>query len=69
MRATLTNATTAWTARKPEAAVMCFGEAGTPTTFSTARATGRRLAPGKAVPASVPLTSICPTYLVAARAS
>ncbi len=69
MRATLTNATTAWTARAPEAAVMCFGEAGTPTTFSTARASSRRVAPGKAVSASVPLASLCPTYLVAARAS
>ena len=35
MQATLTNATTSWTAPLPETAVMCFGEAGTPTTFST----------------------------------
>ena len=31
-----------WTARLPEVAVMCFGEAGTPTTFATARASTRR---------------------------
>jgi len=69
MRSTLTNATSSWTARRPEAAVMCFGEAGTPTTFSAAPASAGRVAPGKTVSASVPLTSLCPTYLVAARAS
>ena len=69
MRATLTNPTTSWTAKLPETAVMCFGEAGTPTTFATARASARRVAPGKTTPASVPLATLCPTYLVAARAS
>jgi hypothetical protein len=68
MQATLTNATTTWTARLPEAAVMCFGEAGTPTTFSSARAAVRRVSPSTSASASVPLTSLCPSYLVAARA-
>lgn len=68
MRATLTNATESWTAKLPEAAVMCFGEASTPTTFATARASARRIAPGKTASASVPLATLCPTYLVAARA-
>ena len=69
MRATLTNDTTAWTARTPEAAVMCFGEAGNPTTFAKARASTRKITPGDTTSASVPLTSLCPTYLVAARAT
>jgi hypothetical protein len=69
LRATLTNTTKSWTARLPETAVMCFGEAGTPTTFTTARASARGVAPGKTVSASVPLATLCPTYLVAARAS
>jgi hypothetical protein len=69
MQATLTNPTTAWTARRPEVAVMCFGEASTPTTFTSARAPARKLAPGKTASASVPLATLCPTYLVAARAS
>jgi len=69
MRATLTNGSASWTAKLPEAAVMCFGEAGTPTTFTAARASARRVAPGKTTPASVPLATLCPTYLVAARAS
>ncbi len=47
MRATVTNATTDWTARLPEVAVVCFGEAGTPTTFASARASTRRIAPGE----------------------
>jgi hypothetical protein len=68
MQATLTNATTTWTARLPEAAVMCFGEAGTPTTFSSARAAVRRVPPSTTASASVSLTSLCPSYLVAARA-
>jgi hypothetical protein len=67
LRATLTNVSTSWTARGAEAAVMCFGEAGTPTTFADARASTRRIAPGKTARASVPLTSLCPSYLVAAR--
>jgi hypothetical protein len=69
MAATLTNPTKAWTARRPEVAVMCFSEASTPTTFTNARAPVRRLAPAKSASVSVPLTSLCPTYLVAARAS
>jgi hypothetical protein len=69
LSATLTNVGTSWTARHPEAAVMCFGEAGTPTTFAHARASPRRIAPGKTAPVSVPLSSLCPSYLVAARAA
>jgi hypothetical protein len=69
MQATLTNPTRAWRATRPEAAVMCFGEAGTPTTFASAAASARRVAPGASVPATVPLSTLCPTYLVAARAS
>jgi hypothetical protein len=68
MGATVTNATSNWTARLPEVAVVCFGEASTPTTFTSARLT-RRIAPGKSASATVPLTLLCPTYLVAARAS
>jgi hypothetical protein len=68
MQAALTNASTSWTARLPEAAVMCFGEAGTPTTFSSARASVRRVSPATTASASVPLASLCPSYLVAARA-
>jgi hypothetical protein len=69
MQATLTNSTRAWKAPRPEAAVMCFGEAGNPTTFAAAPASARRVAPGASVAATVPLTTLCPTYLVAARAS
>jgi hypothetical protein len=68
MRATVTNAATNWMARLPEVAVVCFGEASTPSTFASARASTRRIAPGKAASATVPLISLCPTYLVAARA-
>jgi hypothetical protein len=67
--ATLTNGTSNWTARGPETAVMCFGEASNPTTFAKARATTRRIRPGATASVSVPLTSLCPTYLVAARAT
>jgi len=67
--ATLTNVSTSWTARSPEAGVMCFGEAGTPTTFAHARASTRRIAPGATAPVSVPLTSLCPSYLIAGRAA
>jgi hypothetical protein len=67
--ATLTNVGTGWTARRPEAAVMCFSEAGTPTTFARARASARRVAPGASAPVSVPMTSLCPSYLVAGRAA
>ena len=68
MRATVSNATTNWTAKLPEVAVVCFGEASTPSTFASARASTRRIAAGKDASATVPLTSLCPTYLVAARA-
>jgi hypothetical protein len=66
---TLTNVSTSWTARSPEAGVMCFGEAGTPTTFAHARASARHIAPGATAPVSVPLTSLCPSYLIAGRAA
>jgi hypothetical protein len=68
MQATLTNGTTSWTAQLPEVAVMCFGEAGTPTTLTSVRATARRVLPSTTAPATVPLASLCPSYLVAARA-
>ena len=48
MQATLTNGTTSWTARAPEAAIICFGEAGKPSTFAKARA--RRAASHPAIP-------------------
>jgi len=67
--ATVTNDTTNWTARGAKVAVMCFGEARQPTTITTRRLHPARLAPGKQAAASVPLAALCPTYLVAARAS
>jgi hypothetical protein len=67
MRATVANAATHWTARVPEVAVVCFGEASTPSTFAAAPASVRRIRPGRSASATVPLTSLCPTYLVAAR--
>jgi hypothetical protein len=69
MGATVTNGTSSWTAAVPQVAVMCFGEASTPTTFASARASSRHIRPGATASATVPLTSLCPTYLVAARAS
>jgi hypothetical protein len=69
MDATVTNDTSSWTAHHPAVAVVCFGEASTPTTFASARASARRIGPGKHVAATVPLPSLCPTYLVAARSS
>jgi hypothetical protein len=69
MSAKLTNSTSAWVAKLPETAVMCFGEAGAPTTFTAARASTRRIGPGKTASTTVPLTLLCPAYLVAARAS
>jgi hypothetical protein len=69
MQATLTNGSSSWNARAPEAAIVCFGEAGRPSTFAKARATARRVAPGDSVPVTIPLTSLCPSYLVAARAT
>jgi hypothetical protein len=68
VRATVTNPTRGWTAQLPEVAVVCFGEASTPSTFASARASAKRIAPGTSASATVPLTSLCPTYLVAARA-
>ncbi len=67
--ATVTNLTTNWTARGAKVAVMCFGEARDPTTVTTAPLVPAKLAPGKHATISVPLTLLCPTYLVAARAS
>ena len=64
-----------WAFRTPEdppvpaVAVMCFGEASTPTTFASGPAAVRRIRPGQSASATVSLTSLCPTYLVAARAS
>ena len=69
MQASLTNGSSSWTARAPRAAVMCFGEAGKPSTFASARATARRVTPGDSTPVTIPLTSLCPSYLVAARAT
>jgi hypothetical protein len=69
MTATLTNPTRRWTAARPEAAVVCFGEAGNPSTFASARASTRRVKPGASATVTVPLTSLCPSYLVAARAT
>jgi hypothetical protein len=69
LSATVGNATKRWTARAPSAAVVCFGEAATPSTFSRAKVPARTLAPGRSASVTVPLTSLCPTYLVAARAT
>jgi hypothetical protein len=67
--ATVTNATKKWTARGAQVAVMCFGESRQPTTITTRRLHPARLAAGQQATVSVPLTALCPTYLVAARAS
>jgi hypothetical protein len=67
--ATVTNPTTTWKARAPKVAVMCFGESMQPASVATARLRAGTLGPGKTVTVSVPLTSLCPSYLVAARAS
>jgi hypothetical protein len=69
LAARLTNPTSSWTAHRPEVAVVCFGEASNPSTFAAAPVSARRVKPGKSVATTVPLTSLCPTYLVAARAS
>jgi hypothetical protein len=69
LQATLSNGTTSWTARVPAAAVICFGEGGLPSTFAKARAGARSVAPGGSTPVTIPLTSLCPSYLVAARAT
>jgi hypothetical protein len=67
--ATVANGTTNWTARAARVAVMCFGESREPSTITTARPRPRVVAPGKQAKVRVPLTTLCPTYLVAARAS
>jgi hypothetical protein len=67
MTATVSNPTSSWPARSPKVAVMCFGEATNPVAVATARLTKARLAPGKQASVSVPLPTLCPTYLVAAR--
>jgi hypothetical protein len=64
---TVTNGTSAWTARARAIAVVCFGESGLPSTFAKARVASRRIRPGDSTPATVRLRSLCPTYLVAAR--
>ena len=69
MTATVTNPTPSWKARSPKVAVMCFGEATNPVAVATARLTVDGLAPGKQASVSVPLPTLCPTYLVAARAT
>jgi hypothetical protein len=69
MTATLTNPTSSWKARAPKVAVMCFGEATNPVAVATARLTVATLAPGKQATVAVPLPTLCPTYLVAARAT
>ena len=52
-----------------DVAVMCFGEAGTPTTFASARASTRRIGAGQDRLGIGAARMLCPTYLVAARAS
>jgi hypothetical protein len=69
MGATATNPTSSWTARAPKVAVMCFGEARNPVALATARLSARTLRPGKQATVSVPLPTLCPAYLVAARAT
>jgi hypothetical protein len=49
--------------------VMCFGESARPVTVATVAVKRLRLAASRSVPASVPLTSLCPTYQVGARAA
>lgn len=65
--ATVSNDTPAWTAIAPQVAVMCFGEARQPTTITTKRLRVRKIAPGRQATVSVPLSTLCPTYLVAPR--
>jgi len=69
MTATVSNPTSSWPARSPKVAVMCFGEATNPVAVATAPLTKARLAPGTEASVSVPLPTLCPTYLVAARAT
>jgi hypothetical protein len=67
--ATINNPDNRRTARSPRVAVMCLNEARKPVTLTTARLDATKLAPGKSAPASVPLTTLCPTYLVAASSA
>jgi hypothetical protein len=69
MTTTVSNPTSSWPARSPKVAVMCFGEATNPVAVATAPLTKARLAPGTEASVSVPLPTLCPTYLVAARAT
>jgi hypothetical protein len=47
--------------------VTCFNEARLPVRATTKTVAGKRkLAPGEAIPLTVPLTSLCPSYLVGA---
>jgi voltage-gated potassium channel Kch len=69
LTAVVQNPTTAWTARSPRVAVMCFGESRQPTTITTTRVGVARIRPGKQATVAVPLATLCPTYLVAARAT
>lgn len=48
-------------------AVMCFDEAGKPSTATSTAMNPGRLRPGASTAASVPLTTLCPTYLVGAQ--
>jgi hypothetical protein len=67
--ATVSNPSTKRSAGAPRVAVMCFNEARKPVTLTTARIDVKKLAPAKAAPASVPLATLCPTYLVAASST
>ena len=69
MTATVTNPTSSWKARSPKVAVMCFGEATNPVAVARAQPHAPTLAPGKQASVSVPLPTLCPTYLVTARAT
>jgi hypothetical protein len=47
--------------------VMCFDEARRPVVATTKVLRARKLAPGQSVHTTVPLATLCPTYLVGAR--
>jgi hypothetical protein len=67
--ATVTNPSSTRTARLPRVAVMCLNEARKPVTLTTDRLDVAKLGPAKTAPASVPLATLCPTYLVAATST
>jgi hypothetical protein len=67
--ATVTNPSSTRTARLPRVAVMCLNEARKPVTLTTDRLDVAKLVPAKTAPASVPLATLCPTYLVAATST